>query len=39
MRPTKLEVLSAALLVVILAGMVVVIVAATIPADGIPTLR
>ena len=39
MRPTKLELLSAALLVVILAGMVVFIVAATIPADGIPTLR
>jgi hypothetical protein len=39
MRPSKLELLSAALLVVILAGMVVIIVAATIPADGIPTLR
>ena len=39
MRPTKLELLSAALLVVILAGMVVIIVAATIPADGVPTLR
>lgn len=39
MRPTRLELLSAALLVLILAGMVVVIVAATIPVDGVPTLR
>ena len=39
MHPTKLEVLAAALLVAVLAGMVVVIVVATIPAEGIPTLR
>jgi hypothetical protein len=39
MRPTRLEILAAATLVVVLAGMVVAIVAATIPADGIPTLR
>jgi hypothetical protein len=34
-----LELISAALLVVVLAGLVVFIVASTIPADGIPTLR
>jgi hypothetical protein len=39
MRPTRVELVSAALLVVVLAGMVVAIVVATIPADGIPTLR
>jgi hypothetical protein len=39
MRPTRLELLGAVLLVVVLAGMVVAIVVATIPPDGIPTLR
>lgn len=39
MRPTKLEMLAAAVLVVVLAGMVVAIVVATIPPDGVPTLK
>jgi hypothetical protein len=39
MRPTRLELLAAVLLFVALAGLVVVIVVATIPTDGIPTLR
>ncbi len=39
MRPTILEMLAAAVLFAVLAGMVAVIVLATIPADGIPTLR
>jgi len=39
MRPTWIEMLAAAVLFVVLAGMVVVIVLATIPPDGVPTLR
>jgi hypothetical protein len=39
MRPTRLELLAAAALFVVLTGMVVAIVVATIPPDGVPTLR
>ena len=39
MRPTILEMLAAVALFVVLAGMVVVIIVATIPVDGVPTLR
>jgi hypothetical protein len=38
-RPSRFEIIAAALLFVALAGMVVVIVVSTIPADGVPTLR
>lgn len=39
MRPTIFEMLAAAVLFAVLAGMVAVIVIATIPHDGVPTLR
>ena len=39
MRPTFLEMAAAAALFIVLAGMVVIIVVATIPSDGVPTLR
>jgi hypothetical protein len=38
-RPTRLEILAASLLVLVLAGLVVIIVAATIPPEGPPTLH
>lgn len=39
MRPTMLEIFAAAVPFIVLAGMVAVIVLATIPPDGVRTLR
>lgn len=39
MRPSRTDILSAALLVLVLTGLVIAIVVATIPPGGPPTLR